>query len=104
MPAGFDISDIENITFVMDRGLANGTNAGTIRVQTDGLAFTDVVTGDFFDAGAHTLFPGSPVVTAAGSNVNPQQLPGLIDLRQTSRTDFEFDYSHLWLSGLPPAG
>ncbi|HLD50038.1 MAG TPA: hypothetical protein VJC08_02455, partial [bacterium] len=94
LPSGFDISKIDSIAIVMDRGLANSTgNTGTLNVRVAGLDYAPVITGTTFDANTLTTEPNFPGISAGGGRTNPADASdGLGTVSQVSSGEFNFSY------------
>lgn len=92
IPAGFNISKIAMINFVMIKEKAGAS--GTLTIETRGLAFTPPATVAAYNAAALSILPANPSVAKInGSTLGEAQANGTITINQSSRNDVVFNYT-----------
>ncbi len=88
VPTGFDKTRIVLMTFVAET--LNAGSSGTFAVETKGLSYSPVITGQAYNAAAITNLPDYPVLSAGKNDSNDN---ADVSVDQTSSSAFVLNYN-----------
>ena len=87
-PDGFNASQIYSMAIVADNRTGS---SGTVTVETKGLYYAPVISGDSYNPSVITALPGSPTFFTGKGDSNSDN-NSVITQTQTSSSEFKFDY------------